>query len=98
MWKRITFGLKMYPTCKGVLKGVCEKVNCRNENEQKLCMILAACNLQTVEDSEVYSSSDNDDDSLNDSSNSSVASDMVGSTDLANEPSVTVTLIVLKYF
>ena len=42
------FGLKMYPTCKSVLKGVCEKVNCRNENGQK------PCNLQTLKVSEVY--------------------------------------------
>ena len=41
------FGLKMLPTCKSVLKGVCGKVNCRNENGQKPCIILAACNLQT---------------------------------------------------
>ena len=41
-------GLKMCPTCKSVLKGVCGKVNYRNENGQKPCMILAACNLQTL--------------------------------------------------
>ena len=45
--------LKMYPTCKSVLKGVCGKVNCRNENRQKPCIILAACNLQTLKVSEV---------------------------------------------
>ena len=69
------FGLKMCPRCNIVLKGVCGKVNCRKENGQKLCMILAACSLQTSKALEVYYSSD--DDSLNHSSNSSVASDML---------------------
>ena len=78
----------MCPTCQSSLKGVCGKVPCWNENGQKPSMILAAYNLQTLEVSEVYSSSDNDD-SLNHSSNSSVASDMVRSIDLANELSVT---------
>ena len=40
--------------------------------------------------SEVYSSSDNDDDSLNHFSNSSVASYVVESIDLANELPITV--------
>ena len=44
----------------------------------------------TLKVSEVYSSSDNDDDSLNYSSNSSVASDVVDSIDLANELPLTV--------
>ena len=34
----------MCPTCKKVLKGVCGRINCRNENGQKPCVILAACN------------------------------------------------------
>ena len=33
----------MCPTCKKVLNGVCGRINCRNENVQKPCMILAAC-------------------------------------------------------
>ena len=36
----------MYPTCKSVLKGVCGKVSCRNNNGQKPCMISGTCNLQ----------------------------------------------------
>ena len=80
----------MIPTCKSVLKGVCGKVNCRNENGQKPCIILAACNLQTLKVSELYSSKDNVCDTLNYSSDSSVASDMVDSIDLANELPVTV--------
>ena len=75
----------MLPTCKSDLKSVCGKVNCRNENGQKPHIILAACNLQSLKVSEVYSSSDNVDDSLNYSSDSSVASDMIDSIDLANE-------------
>ena len=81
---------KMLPTCKSVLKGVCGRVNCRNENGQKPCIILAACNLQTLKVSEVYPSRNNVDDCLNCSSDSSVASDMVDSIDLANELPVTV--------
>ena len=54
------------------MKGVCGKINRRNVNGQKPCMILAACILQTLKVSEVYSSSDNVDDSLNYSCNSSV--------------------------
>ena len=85
------FGLKICCTCNtSVLKGVCGKVNCRNENGQKLCKILAACNLQTLNVSELYSSNDNDDNSLHHSSNSSVASDIVDSIDIANKPLVTV--------
>ena len=53
----------MLPTCRGVLRGVCGKINCRNENGQKPCIILAACNLQTLKVPEVYSSSNNVDDS-----------------------------------
>ena len=60
------------------------KVKCRNENDQKLCMILAACNMQALKVSKICSSGDNDDDILNCSSNSSVASDMVDSIDFAN--------------
>ena len=70
--------------------GVCRKVNCRNENGQKPCMILAACNLQRLKVSEAYSSIDNNNDSLNHSSNCLVASDMVDSIDYANELPVTV--------
>ena len=48
----------MCPTCNSVLKGLYGKVNFRNENGQKTCMILPACNLQTLSKlSEVYSSS-----------------------------------------
>ena len=46
-----------------VLKGVCGRVNSRNENEQKPCMILTACNFEICrcfKVSEVHSSSDND--------------------------------------
>ena len=71
------FGLKMLPICKSALNGVCGKVNHRNENGQKTCIILAACNLQTLQTadirdkvSEIYSSSNNVDDSLNYSSDS----------------------------
>ena len=80
----------MLPVCKSSLEGVCGKVNCRNENGQKPCIILAACNLQTLKVSEVCSSSNNGDDSLNYSSDSSVASDMVDNIDLAIELPVTV--------
>ena len=81
----------MCPTCNSVLKDVCGKVNCRNENGQKPCKILAACNLQTLfKVSEVYSSSYNDNDGLNHSSNSSVALNMVDSIDLANKLPLTV--------
>ena len=80
----------MCPTCKSVLIDVCGKVNCRNEAGQKLCMILAACHLEALKVSEVYSSNDNDDDSLNHSSNFSVTSDMLGSIDLVNELPFTV--------
>ena len=65
------------------------KVKCRNENDQKLCMILAACNMQVLKVSEICSSGD-DDDILNCSSNSSVASDMVDNIDFANALPVTV--------
>ena len=44
----------------------------------------------TLKVSEVYSSSDNDDGTLNYSSNSSVASDVVDSINLANELPLTV--------
>ena len=80
----------MLPACKSSLEGVCGKVNCRNENGQKPCIILAACNQQTLNVSEVYSSSNNVDDNLNYSSDSSVASDTVDNIDLANELPVTV--------
>ena len=80
----------MCAICKSSLKGVYGKVNCRNENEQKHCMVLAACNLQILKVSEVHSSRNNDDNSFN-HSNSSVASDMVDSIDLANKLPVTVT-------
>ena len=80
----------MLSTCKRVLKDVCRKINCRNENGQKPCIILAACNQQTLKVSEVYSSSNNVDGNLNYSSDSSVASDMVDNIDLANELPVTV--------
>ena len=76
------------PRRKSVLKGVCEKVNGRYENGQKPCMILVACNLKRLRISEIYSSSDNDDDSLNHSSNCSIASDIVNSIDLANSVKV----------
>ena len=76
----------MLPTCASVLKGVCGKVNYRNENGQKACIILAACNLQTLKVSEVYSSSNNVDDSLNYYSGSSVTSDMIDNIDLAKLP------------
>ena len=72
------------------MKGVYGKVSCRNENGQKPCMILVACNLQTLKFSEVHSSRNNNDSSFNHSSNSSVASDIVDSIDLANELPVTV--------
>ena len=75
----------MLPTYRGVLRGVCGKVNCRNENGQKPCIILAACNLQTLKVPEVYSSSNNVDDSWNYSSDSLVASDMVDNIDITNE-------------
>ena len=65
----------MCPTCNIALKGVCGKVNYRNENGQKPWMILAACNLQTLKVPEVYSCN-KDGNSLNDSSNSSVTSDL----------------------
>ena len=54
------------------------------------CMILAVCNLQKLKVPKVYSSRNNDDKSLNHSSNSSVATDMVDSIDLANKLPVTV--------
>ena len=73
MWK------KMYPTCKCVLKCICGKINSRNENGQKACLILAACNCKTLKVFKVYSSCDNNDDSLNHSSISPVASDLVHS-------------------
>ena len=76
----------MLPTCASVLKGVCGKVNCRNETGQRACIILAACNLQTFKVSKVYSCGNNVDDSLNYSSGSSVASDMVDNIDLAKLP------------
>ena len=44
----------MLPTCRCVLKDVCGRVNCSNENGHKPCIILAACNLQTLKVSEVY--------------------------------------------
>ena len=72
------------------MEGVCGKVNCRNENGQKLCIILVASNLQTLKVSETYSSSNNVDDSLNYSSDSSVASCMVDNIDIANDLPVTV--------
>ena len=62
--------------------------NCRNENEQKPCMFLAVCNLQILKVSEVHSHN-NDGNSFN-HSNSSVASDMVDSIDLANKLPVAV--------
>ena len=74
----------MCPTCNSALKGVCGKVNYRNENGQKPCMILAACNLLTLKVPEVYSCN-KDGNSLNHSSNSSLASDIRDSIDLANE-------------
>ena len=76
----------MLLTCASVLKGVCGKINYRNENGQKACIILAACNLQTLKVSEVQSSSSNNNDSLNYCSCSSVASDMVDNIDLAKLP------------
>ena len=80
----------MLPTCKSVLKGVCGEVSCRSENGQKPCIILIALYFQTLKVSEIDCSSDNVDDSLNYSSDSSVTSDMVDSIDLANELPVTV--------
>ena len=65
----------MLPISKSALNGVCGKVNHRNKNGQKTCIILAACNLQTLKTadirdkvSEIYSSSNNVDDRLNYSS------------------------------
>ena len=46
----------MCPTFKSVLNGVCRKVNYRNLERQKPCMILATCNLQILKVSEVHSS------------------------------------------